>query len=139
MPAKSAMPKKSATSQKNTEQNPDESFKERVKKRLQNGLYDLSEAYGNGSCVAMQIVVIPSKNFSNLRSHIFSHTGISMYKCTYPKCGDSHYFRDTVQLQRHIQTRHTHEKPHHCTLCDKRFGRSDTYKRHMFRLHKLKL
>ena len=139
MPAKSAMPKKSATPQKSTAQNPDESFKERVKKETAKWVVRLKRGIRKRFMCGYANCGDTFQNFSNLRSHIFSHTGISMYKCTYPKCGDSHYFRDTVQLQRHIQTRHTHEKPHHCTLCDKRFGRSDTYKRHMFRLHKLKL
>ena len=133
-----AMPEKSADSQKNTEQNPDESLKERVKKetakwvRLEPGVkrrYVCS--YPN--CGSTHVTL------TQLKRHIFRHISISVYKCTYPECSNKPYFRDSLALHRHVQSHHTHEKPYHCTLCDGRFARSDTYKRHMRNIHKMSL
>ena len=131
-----AMPEKSATSQKNTEQNPDESLKERVKKETAKWVVRLKQGVGKRFMCGYANCGVTFQHCSKLRTHIFSHTGISIHKCTYPECDDSHYFRDTFQLQRHIQTHHTHEKPHHCILCNMRFGRLDHYKRHMRKIHK---
>ena len=134
-----AMPEKSATSRKNTEQNPDESLKERVKKETAKWVVRLKQGVGKRFMCGYANCGFTFQYFSKLRTHIFSHIGISIHKCTYPECGDSHYFRDTVQLQRHIRSQHTNEKPYHCQLCNMRFGRLDTYKKHVFRAHKLKL
>ena len=72
-----------------------------------------------------------------LKTHIFKHIHISTYKCTYPECSDSKYFRNITDLQRHLRINHTHEQPYFCELCIMRFGRSDSYKRHMRIMHKL--
>ena len=134
-----AMPEKSATSQKNTEQNPDESLKERVKKETAKWVVRLKQDVGKRFMCGYANCGVTFQYFSKLRTHIFSHISISTYKCTYPACSANPYFRDTVQLQRHIRSQHTNEKPYHCKLCNMRFGRLDTYKKHVFRAHKLKL
>ena len=135
--SQAAMPEKSATSQKNTEQNPDESLKERVKKETAKWVVRLKQGVGKRFMCGYANCGVTFQHCSKLRTHIFSHTGISIHKCTYPECGDSRYFRDIFQLQRHIQTHHTHEKPHHCILCNMRFGRLDHYKRHLRKVHKM--
>ena len=134
-----AMPEKSATSQKNTEQNPDESLKERVKKETAKWVVRLKQGVRERFMCGYANCGVTFQCCSKLRTHIFSHIGISIYKCTYPACSANPYFRDTVQLQRHIRSQHTNEKPYHCKLCNMRFGRLDTYKKHVFRAHKLKL
>ena len=133
-----AMPEKSADSQKNTEQNPDESLEERVKKetakwvRFEPGVKRRFVcSYPN--CGSTHVTL------TQLKRHIFIHISISIYKCTYPECSNKPYFRDSLALQRHVQSHHTHEKPYHCTLCDRHFARSDTYKRHMRNIHKMSL
>ena len=130
---------KSTNSQKNTEQSPDKSLRNRVKKESEKWIVrcanDVRERY---KC-SYPNCGLAYTSISNLKSHIFNHIHISTYKCTYPECGDNRYFRDNTNLQRHLQLFHKKKKPHHCTLCDKRFGRSDSYKSHMFRVHDLKL
>ena len=132
-----AMPEKSADSQKNTEQNPDESLEERVKKetakwvRFEPGERRFVCSYPSCGSTHMSL--------TQLNRHIFIHINISVYKCTYPECSNKPYFRDSFALHRHLQSHHTHEKPYHCTLCDRHFARSDTYKRHMRNIHKMSL
>ena len=133
-----AMPEKSADSQKNTEQNPDESLEERVKKetakwvRFEPGV-ERPYLCSYPNCGSTHITL------TQLNRHIFIHISISVYKCTHPECSNKPYFRDSFALHRHVQSHHTHEKPYHCTLCDRRFARSDTYKRHMRNTHKMSL
>ena len=126
-----AMPEKSADSQKNTEQNPDESLKERVKKetakwviRLERGV-ERRFVCNYPNCGSTFITLV------NLRMHIFKHIGISVFKCPYPECSNTPYFRDTNTLRRHERSQHTNERPYPCKLCGQRFGRLDTYKKHM--------
>ena len=134
-----AMPEKSADSQKNTEQNPDESLKERVKKetakwviRLERGV-ERRFVCNYPNCGSTCITLV------NLRMHIFKHTGISVYKCPYPECSNNPYFRDTNTLRRHERSRHTNERPYPCQLCSQRFGRLDIYKKHLRNKHKMSL
>ena len=134
-----AMPRKSSDSQKNTEQNPDESLKERVKKETAKWALRLARGVEKRHVCLYPNCGNAYLRSHNLRMHIFKHIRISVYKCTYPECSDNPYFRDSVSLRRHVTAHHTHEKPYHCTLCDMRLGRLDTYKRHVFRAHKLKL
>ena len=133
------MPLKSADSQKHTEQNPDESLKERVKKETAKWVVRLAQGVEKRHVCTYLNCGNAYLRSHNLKMHIFKHIGISVYKCTYPECSDKPYFRDSVSLRRHVIAHHTHEKPYHCTLCDMRLGRLDTYKRHVFRAHKLKL
>ena len=134
-----ATPLKSTDSQKNTEQNPDESLKERVKRETAKWAVRLARGVEKRHVCLYPNCGNAYLRSRNLRMHIFKHIRISVYKCTYPECSDNPYFRDSVSLRRHVIARHTHEKPYHCTLCDMRLGRLDTYKRHVFRAHKLKL
>ena len=133
-----AVPEKSADSQKNTEQDPYESLEERVKKetakwvRFEPGV-ERRFVCSYPNCGSTHITL------TQLNRHIFIHISISVYKCTHPECSNKPYFRDSLALHRHIQTHHTYEKPYHCTLCDRRFGRSDTHKRHMRNIHKMSL
>ena len=76
-----------------------------------------------------------SSTRGNLQMHIFTHIGISIHKCPYPECADSPYFCHSSALRIHVRSYHEKEKPYHCTLCDKRFGRSGNYKRHMRNIH----
>ena len=133
-----AVPEKSADSQKNTEQNPDESLEERVKKETAKWIRFEPGAERRFVCsypnCGSTHITLPQ-----LKRHIFIHISISIYKCTYPECSNKPYFRDSLALHRHVQSHHTHEKPYHCTLCDRHFARSDTYKRHMRNIHKMSL
>ena len=139
-PRKSAMPKKSATSRKNTRRKKlDESLWLRVKQETEKWTVRLNPDEGKRFMCSYANCGDTFRNFASLRMHVFKHIGISVYKCTYPECAGNPYFRDIVQLQRHIQSQHTHEKPYHCTLCGKRFGRSDNYQRHMRQIHKMSL
>ena len=42
----------------------------------------------------------------NLKTHLFLHTGISEFRCTYPECGPKKYFRRRSDLRMHIQKEH---------------------------------
>ena len=139
-PGKSAMPKKSATSRKNTRRKKlDESLWLRVKQETEKWTVRLNPDEEKRFMCSYANCGDTFRNFASLRMHVFKHIGISVYKCTYPECAGNPYFRDIVQLQRHIQSQHTREKPYHCTFCGKRFGRSDNYQRHMRQAHKMSL
>ena len=55
-----AMPEKSTDSQKNTEQNPDKSLKEHIRKETKKWIYDLSGVHRDGTCVTIQIAIQPT-------------------------------------------------------------------------------
>ena len=42
----------------------------------------------------------------DLKNHLFLHTGISEFRCTYPECGSKKYFRRRSDLRTHIQKEH---------------------------------
>ena len=42
----------------------------------------------------------------DVKAHLFLHTGISEFKCTYPECGPQKYFRRMSDLRTHIQKEH---------------------------------
>ena len=42
----------------------------------------------------------------DLKTHLFLHTGISEFRCTYPECGPQKYFRRMSDLRIHIQKEH---------------------------------
>ena len=129
------MPEKSANSRKKTiKQDSDESLRNRVNEETNKWIVEHEGLGKRFMCSYPDCGFIFSSRY-NLQEHIFGHIHTSLYRCTYPECSDTPYFRDSVQLQRHIQSQHTHEKPYHCTLCDKRFGRLDSYKKHMLRIH----
>ena len=133
----STMPEKSATSRKNTKrQDSDESLRKRVKEETNKWIVECKgPSAGKWFMCSYPDCGWTCSTRGNLQGHIFNHTRISRYKCTYPECSDKPYFRDSAALQRHVQSKHTHEKPYHCTICNMCFGRSDSYKRHMRRRH----
>ena len=139
MKTRAVMLVKSTASQKNTGQSPDESLRNRVTKETEKWIVRCAKDVRERYKCSYPNCGLAYTSISNLKTHIFSHIHISTYKCTYPECGDNRYFRDNTNLQRHLQLCHKKKKPHHCTLCDRRFGRSDIYKSHMFRAHDLKL
>ena len=134
-----AMPEKSADSQKNTEQNLDESFKERVKKETAKWVIRLEPGVERRYVCCYPNCNSTYKSIAHLKAHIFKHIGISIYKCTYPECSDKPYFCTNTELQRHIRAHHTKERPYFCPFCNKHYGRSDNYKVHMSIVHKLAL
>ena len=134
------MPKKSATSRKKTRRKKlDKSLWFRVKQETEKWTVRLDSDVGKYFMCSYANCGGTFQKYANLRMHVFKHIGISVYKCTYPECAKNPYFRNTIQLQRHIRSRHTHEKPYHCTLCGIRLGRLDNYQRHMRQIHKISL
>ena len=130
---------KSTASQMNTEQSPDQSLHDRVKKETEQWIVRLEQGAERRYVCGYPNCGSTFKHIGHLKVHIFRHIGISTYQCSYPECSDNRYFRDITDLERHIESYHRKEKPFHCTLCDKRFGWPNGYKKHMFRMHKLKL
>ena len=133
-----AMPENSANSEQNTEQNPDESFEERVERETAKWIERLPPRRGikyRFRCSYPDCGKACTK-ISHLKSHIFTHIHISNFKCTEPECGGLSYFRNNTDLQRHVVSVHTEQKPYCCKLCKKSFARSDHYKRHIKRVHK---
>ena len=127
----------SATSQKHTRrQDPDENLQERVNKETEKWIVKREGVEKRYMC-SYPNCGYTYVHLCHLKTHIFRHTHISTYKCTYPGCSDSKYFRNTTDLQRHVRKNHTYEEPYSCELCIMRFGRSDSYKRHMRIVHKL--
>ena len=126
----------SATSQKHTRrQDPDENLQERVNKETEKWIVKREDVEKRYMC-SYQNCGYTSYLLGNLKTHIFRHIHISPYKCPYPECADNPYFCHSYALKIHLQTYHKKEQPYHCTLCDKRFGRSGNYKRHMRNIHK---
>ena len=131
------MPDKSATSRKITKrQDPDESLRKRIKEETNKWIVECkdSSAGKRFMCGYPGCGWIFSAR-RNLKVHIFRHTQISLYRCTYPECTDNPYFDSSSSLTRHVQSYHKKEQPYHCTLCHKRFRSSDSYKRHMRCIH----
>ena len=130
-----AMPEKSADSQKNTEQNPDESLEERVKKET--AKWVRFEPGGERRYVcSYPNCGLTHRAFVYLKRHIFKHIGISVYKCTYPECSNKPYFRDNCALRRHVQQRHKSDKFHFCKFCSRRFVYLNKCKEHELQWHK---
>ena len=131
-----AVPEKSVDSPKNAGQDTGESLWEQVEKETEKWI-GVRKGIGRRYVCNYPICGFSSTRLGDLKKHIFIHTRISIFKCAYPECANKQYFRDTSHLRRHLRTNHTHEQPFHCTLCDKRFGRMDNYKRHMRNIHKI--
>ena len=128
---------KRAASQNKTRQIPDESLRKRVKKETEKWIVRCARNVLKRFKCGYPDCGQSFQSLADLKVHIFSHTHISVYKCTYPECGDNLYFRNSSNLKCHVQSRHTHERPYHCTLCDKYFAFLNSYKRHMFSTHKI--
>ena len=72
------------------------------------------------------------KNTTHFKSHMFTHTRISNYRCTYPECGDNTYFAHKSDLDRHTRTKHSDEKPFVCDICGHKTKLKDNLKQHLF-------
>ena len=70
----------------------------------------------------------------SLKSHIISHTNDSEFRCYAGDCVGAIRYPSRRTLTRHIQIKHTFEKPYQCELCDKRFRRIDHLKCHTKRV-----
>ena len=131
-------PERSAISELDTDQNPNETLKERIKRKTKKWVVISKNKHGQKHYLcSYPDCGYATSTLTLLKRHIFCHIRISKYQCTYPACSVNPYFRDSVQLQRHIQSQHKYEKLYHCTLCGKRFRRSDNCKRHMRNVHKM--
>ena len=72
----------------------------------------------------------------HLRSHIFQHTHVSDYRCTYPECGPDAYFSNSVELRRHISRVHLQKKRELiCEICHRRLGSLKALKAHVQKEH----
>ena len=130
-----AIPEKSTDSQNNTEQNPDKSFKEQIKKETKKWILRLERGAQRRYVCSYPNCNSTYRSMTHLKGHIFKHIGFSMYKCTYSECSDKPYFRDNTDLLRHLQIHHTN-RPYSCSLCNRRYRYLDTYNAHMFKFHK---
>ena len=121
--------------QTNIRQSPDKSLRDHVKKETEKwivlGDKGAQKRYkcGYRNCGSAYTTA------SHLKTHIFNHIHISVYKCNHPECGDNSYFRSISALRYHVYSLHKDEKPYQCILCNEDFIRPDSYKRHMFRVH----
>ena len=127
----------STAPQKNTEQSPDQSLQDRIKKESEQWIVRLERGVEKRFVCSYPNCGLAFAKISNLKTHIFIHTGISKYQCSYPECSDAPYFRSSSVLRQHVLLYHKKEKPYHCTLCNKRFGRFYCYKRHTRTIHKM--
>ena len=131
-------PARSASSKRDTAQNPNESLEKRVKRETEKWIVVSVGRKGRKKYLcSYPDCGLTTPLLGNIKAHIFTHIRISKHKCTYSGCVNRGYFRDSSALQRHMLAQHTHEKPHHCTLCDKRYARLDTYKAHLSNIHKI--
>ena len=132
------MPKTPATSPNYIGRSMDKSLWDRVKKETDKWVVQPKDSGEPFACGYPDCGHTFDK-IGNLKTHIFNHIHISKYKCTHPECGDDTYFRHITDLRRHVYKWHTDERPYSCKLCDNSFRRLDHYKRHLLRLHKVKL
>ena len=135
MKTRAVMLVKSTASQKNTGQSPDKSLRNRVTKETEKWIVRCAKDVRERYKCSYPNCGLAYTSLSHLKTHIFNHIHISMYKCPYPECADNPYSRNAFTLKRHVQSYHKKEKPYHCTLCNKRFASLDTYKKHMLILH----
>ena len=131
-------PERSAISEQNTDQNLNETLNERVRRETEKWMVISEDVQGwKRYLCSYPYCGHAATTLGHLKSHIFSHIGISKHKCTYLECGDK-YFRNNTDLHRHLQSRHMNDS-HLCTLCNKFYKRSDNYKKHMRNRHKMSL
>ena len=130
------IPEKSADSQKNEGQKPDESLKERVKKETAKWVVQLEPGVKRRYACSHPNCGSTYTSLTHLKRHIFRHIGISIYKCTYPECNNKTYFRDNLALRRHVKVHHESDKFYFCTFCNKRFRKLNNCKEHVLQTHK---
>jgi hypothetical protein len=70
---------------------------------------------------------LKSKDITNLRNHLMTHTGERPHMCKY--CEQA--FTKKGILKTHIRAVHFKEKPHTCTICSKSFTCKHSLQRHM--------
>ena len=75
----------------------------------------------------------------HLRVHVFTHTGISEHRCTYPQCGPDKYFCNKRELRRHIIRAHLQRQQWQCVVCYRIFKSLETLKAHMTEKHHVPL
>ena len=131
-----AMPEKSADSQKNRRQKPAKSLKERIKKETAKWIVRLEPSVERQFVCSYPNCCSTFTSLTHLKRHIFKHTGISLYKCTYPECSNKPYFRDSLELLKHVQIHHERAKFYFCTFCNKRFRHMNNFKVHVLQTHK---
>ena len=115
---------KTTASQKNTEQSPEQSLRDRIKKETEQWIVRLERSVKRRYVCGYPSCGLTFPKIGNIKNHIFRHTGISTYQCTYPECAVKPYFRNNAELQRHMRTYHTKKRPHLCTTGNRRHGRS---------------
>ena len=118
------------------QENRDNSLRERVERETEKWIVVRKGGRKRFRC-NYPICGFASTRIGDLKKHIFTHTRFSIFKCAYPECAHSPYFRDIARLRRHEQIYHTYEQPHCCLLCDEHFERLDNYKTHMRTLHNI--
>ena len=74
----------------------------------------------------------------NLKKHFALHIGDSQFRCYFGDCAGAIRYRDCQALARHIHIAHILVRPFECNICNKRFGRSDNFKRHQRDKHSIK-
>ena len=131
-----AMLEKSADSQKNKRQKPDESLKEWVKKETAKWVVQLDPSVERRFVCSYPNCGSTYTSLAHLRRHIFIHIGISVYKCTSLECSNKPYFRDSLALHNHLQAYHERDKSYFCTFCNKRFRHLNNCKVHVLQPHK---
>ena len=131
------MPEKSRASRKKTKRlDSGESLRHHVNEETNKWIVESKGSEKRFICGSPDCGYTSNKLY-NLQTHIFSHIHISVYRCTYPECGDNPYFRTASHLKFHVQSLHKKEKPHECTLCGKCFVRLYNYKRHIRKVHNI--
>ena len=133
-----AKSERSVSSEQDINQNPNKSLKERIRRETEKWVVISKDEQGQKQYrCGYPDCGHATTAIGHLKTHIFTHIRISKHKCNYPECAKRCYFCDATALQRHLQSKHLHEKPYQCTLCDKPFGRFHSYKRHMRKIHKI--
>ena len=67
--------------------------------------------------------------------HFAKHSNDSQLRCYLEDCSGVVRYRDNQALTRHIQVKHTFERPYQCEVCEKRFRRIDHLRSHMIKIH----
>ena len=74
----------------------------------------------------------------SLRRHFVSHIGDSQFRCYTGDCTGEIRYCDSQALARHINIKHTMERPFKCNICNKRFVSIYNLIRHRRNVHSVK-